>query len=413
LETGYDILFFWVARMIMLGLEFTGKPPFHTVYLHGMIRDGQGRKMSKTLGNVIDPLQVMDEYGTDALRLTLLTGSTPGNDVNLSLDRVEGNRNFANKLWNATRLVVGSVTRAGARPATPSERSLADRWVLARAQQVVSEVNRLFSIHQYGEAGRQVYEFFWGEFADWYLELAKLELDEGEPTASNAAHTMAAVLDTCLRLLHPFTPFVTEEAWGRLRDACQLTRHGYVPRGGWEEALIVAAWPATPPGAMLDQSALASFQVLQQLISAIRNVRAERGVDPRARIPAWIAAGEQAALVAEQRQALAALARLDPARLQISSGGVQPPAGAIPIVAANIEVFLAAEQPADRTAERQRLERELAQARAQVARLQALLEGPFAERAPAQVVEKERLGLAFHQEAVRKLEDQLALLGGQ
>ncbi len=413
METGYDILFFWVARMIMLGLEFTGKPPFHTVYLHGMIRDGQGRKMSKTLGNVIDPLQVMDEFGADALRLTLLTGSTPGNDVNLSLDRVEGNRNFANKLWNATRLVVGSVARATASPVAPSERSLADRWILARTQQMVGEVNRLFSLHQYGEAGRQVYEFFWGEFADWYLELAKLELEQGEPAASDAAHTMAAVLDTCLRLLHPFTPFVTEEAWGRLRDACQVSQHGYRPQGGWEQALIVAAWPAAVPEGALDQPALASFQVMQQLISAIRNVRAERGIDPKARIPAWIAAGEHATLLAGQRQALTALARLDPDRLQISSGGVQPAAGAIPIVAANIEVFLAAAQPVDQAAERLRLERELAEAMAQVARLRALLDSPFADRAPARVVEKERLSLAFQQEAVRKLEDQLALLRGQ
>jgi len=413
METGYDILFFWVARMIMLGLEFTGKPPFHTVYLHGMIRDGQGRKMSKTLGNVIDPLQVMDEFGADALRLTLLTGSTPGNDVNLSLDRVEGNRNFANKLWNATRLVVGSVARATASPVVPSERSLADRWILARTQQMVGEVNRLFSLHQYGEAGRQVYEFFWGEFADWYLELAKLELEQGEPAASDAAHTMAAVLDTCLRLLHPFTPFVTEEAWGRLREACQVSQHGYRPQGGWEQALIVAAWPAAVPEGALDQPALASFQVMQQLISAIRNVRAERGIDPKARIPAWIAAGEHATLLAGQRQALTALARLDPDRLQISSGGVQPAAGAIPIVAANIEVFLAAAQPVDQAAERLRLERELAEAMAQVARLRALLDSPFADRAPARVVEKERLSLAFQQEAVRKLEDQLALLRGQ
>ena len=412
METGYDILFFWVARMIMLGLEFTGKPPFHTVYLHGMIRDSQGRKMSKTLGNVIDPLEVMDEFGTDALRLTLLTGSTPGNDINLSVDRVEGNRNFANKVWNATRLVVGSAGRAETEPLPPPERVLADRWILARAQQVVSEVNRLFHLHQYGEAGRQVYDYFWGEFADWYLELAKLQLEPQGATASGAAHSMAAVLDTCLRLLHPFTPFVTEEAWQRLREACQLAPHGYAPEGGWEEALIVAAWPRVSAESELDLQALASFQLVQQVISAIRNVRAERGIDPKARIPAWIAAGDEAALLEQERGALAALARLDPARLQIAARGIQPPPGAIPIVAANIEVFLMAEQPVDRVAERERLGRELTEAQEQVARLEALLDGPFAERAPAHIVEKERASLAFHQEAVRKLQDQLALLEG-
>lgn len=412
LETGYDILFFWVARMIMLGLEFTGKAPFHTVYLHGMIRDGQGKKMSKTLGNVVDPLQLMDEFGTDALRLTLLTGSTPGNDVNLSAERVEGNRNFANKVWNATRLVVASTTRASAKPEAAAERSLADRWILARTQQVVAEVGRLFSIHQYGEAGRQVYEFFWGEFADWYLELAKLELEQGEAAAWRAAHTMAAVLDTCLRLLHPFTPFVTEEAWQRLKDACLQTPAGYTPANGWEQALIVAAWPTPAADGAIDHPALEAFQILQQLVSAIRNVRAERGIDPKARIPALIAAGEQAGLVESQRGALAALARLDPAQIQISGGTLQPPPGSIPLVAANIEVFLPLEQPADRGAERQRLERELSQAQSQVARLQALLDGPFVGRAPAPVVEKERASLAFHQESVRKLGDQLSLLEG-
>jgi valyl-tRNA synthetase len=208
-------------------------------------------------------------------------------------------------------------------------------------------------------------------------------------------------------------PFVTEEAWDRLRDACQLAQNGYQPHGGWEEALIVAAWPAAASGEIPDQRALASFQVVQQVISAIRNLRAERGVDPKARIPAWIAAGEQTGLLAEQRQALIALARLDPERVTITSGNIEPPAGAIPIVAANIEVFLLAEKPVDRAAERQRLERELELAVAQVNRLQALLAGPFAERAPRQVVEKERSSLAFHQEAVRKLEDQLAQLSGE
>jgi len=180
METGYDILFFWVARMIMMGLEFTGEVPFHYVYLHGLVRDENGRKMSKSLGNVIDPLELISEYGTDALRFTLLTGATPGNDMNLSMKKVEANRNFANKLWNAARLVISLIEGAPGEISAEPEESLADRWILSRLTQVKQDVNRLFDTYQYGEAGRQLYEFFWGEFADWYLEVAKLQIQSSQ-----------------------------------------------------------------------------------------------------------------------------------------------------------------------------------------------------------------------------------------
>ena len=223
METGYDILFFWVARMIMDGLEFTGKVPFDTVYLHGLIRDDSGRKMSKSYGNVIDPLPVMDDLGTDALRFTLLVGSTPGNDTSLSLKKVESNRNFANKIWNAGRFVLSAIESLPKDSAFPVglDWTLADSWIWARLQNLVREVERLFQSNQYGEAGRQIYEFFWNEFADWYVEAAKLQLGQGGPLAFQTAETLARVLDVCLRLLHPFTPFVTEELWGHLRRTLQ------------------------------------------------------------------------------------------------------------------------------------------------------------------------------------------------
>ena len=243
METGYDILFFWVARMIMLGLEFTDEEPFHTVYLHGIIRDEDGRKMSKTLGNVIDPLEVMDKFGADALRFTLLTGSTPGNDMNLSLDRVEANRNFANKVWNAGRLVLMSLERAPAESDEQVEPTPADKWVMARRDDLIRSVDRLFANHQYGEAGRQVYDFFWSEYADWYLEIAKLQMDGSPARASLTAQIMVEVLDTCLRLLHPFTPFVTEELWRHLREACLAHPAGFEPDAGWADALMIADWP--------------------------------------------------------------------------------------------------------------------------------------------------------------------------
>ncbi len=194
METGYDILFFWVARMIMDGLEFTGQVPFDTVYLHGLIRNEDGQKMSKSKGTGIDPLPVMEEFGTDALRFTLLVGSTPGNDTNLSLKKVEGNRNFANKIWNAGRFVIicdCSTARRRTSTSGTGDRivqlsmvnpswTLADSWIWARLQALVREVERLFQSYQYGEAGRQIYEFFWNDFADWYVEVAKLQMQKAE-----------------------------------------------------------------------------------------------------------------------------------------------------------------------------------------------------------------------------------------
>jgi valyl-tRNA synthetase len=412
METGYDILFFWVARMIMLGLEFTGEAPFRTVYLHGMIRDGQGRKMSKTLGNVIDPLHVMDEFGADALRLALLTGSTPGNDVNLSLQRVEANRNFANKLWNATRLVTASVGRAtGSAPDTlAAHASTADRWILGRLDQVVTDVGRLFDAYQFGEGGRQIYEFFWGEFADWYLESAKLQLDRSRDECWSTVRTMVGVLDACLRLLHPFTPFVTEEAWQHLKRACQAQSDDLAPEEGWAEALIVALWPEPSgrPAQALD--AIAEFKILQTVVTGIRNARAEKGLDARQRLAAQVGAGEHTATLLAQRDLLVHLARLDADRVVIEPR-VEAPPGAVPLVVANIEVYLLFEQDVDLAQERQRLERALAAAEGQIERLENLLSSAFAQRAPGAVVNKERDNLAVHKMEAEKLRQQLGSLG--
>ena len=242
METGYDILFFWVARMIMLGLEFTGQVPFHTVYLHGLVRDELGRKISKTTGNVIDPLILMDEFGTDALRFTMLVGSTPGNDTNVGPKKVESNRNFANKIWNVGRFVINAIDHSLTPPigsATKTKRgtgagregwTLADSWIWARLQQLVRDVERLFQTFQYGEAGRQIYEFIWSDFADWYVEIAKQQLTNDATRYSTVA-TLARVFDTSLRLLHPFTPFVTEEIWGHLRNALRESTSGRYSEG--------------------------------------------------------------------------------------------------------------------------------------------------------------------------------------
>lgn len=410
METGYDILFFWVARMIMMGLEFTGEVPFRTVYLHGLIRDEFGRKMSKTLGNFIDPLDVMDDFGTDALRFTLLTGSTPGNDLNVSLQRVEANRNFANKLWNGGRLVLSAIERVSTGSGADPTPTLADRWILARLGSIRRDVDRLFAGHQYGEAGRLVYDFFWGEFADWYLEIAKLQMQEGGNRPRSTARIMAEVLDESLRLLHPYTPFVTEELWGHLKAACQAKPGVYAPSDGWEDALIVARWPEPTPAEAQDGSAEREFGLVMDIVRAVRNIRSERGVEPSRRIAATFAAGGMLEQLEAQSRWIASLARLDPAKMMLTRSLDSPPNDAVPLVVGNVEIYLPLAGMFDVDAERARLMKELEDTEAQIARLMALLDGPFSERAPAEVVDKERSRLDDLRTSRDKLKAQLSAL---
>jgi valyl-tRNA synthetase len=426
METGYDILFFWVARMIMLGLEFTGDIPFHTVYLHGLIRDEAGRKMSKSYGNVIDPLTVMDELGTDALRFTLLVGSAPGNDINLSIKKVEANRNFANKLWNASRFVIGAIQGIGDKgtgdkeadtpnPLTPNpyplnDWTLADSWIEARLQDTVRDVERLFQTFQYGEAGRQLYDFLWSDFADWYVEIAKQQLEQGRSRASQTARILARVLDITLRMLHPFTPFVTEEIWRHLKAATIKHLPAYQPKGGWEEALIVARWPEPRPTEGWEAEKVADFALLQELIRAIRNLRAEKNVKPGRRIPATLAAQSFTPALREQSATLASLAQLDPAALTITESLPGKPQGHIALIVGPVEIYLPLAGLVDSEEERQRLGKDLAEAQGHIQRLEELLAGPFAQKAPAAVVEKEREKLKSYQETAEKLQAQIQAL---
>jgi valyl-tRNA synthetase len=411
LETGYDILFFWVARMIMDGLEFTGQVPFHTVYLHGLIRDEHGQKMSKTKGNVIDPLEVMDEMGTDALRFTLLVGSTPGNDMNLSIKKVEANRNFANKLWNAGRFVVGALEAAPEGPGGMSDWTLADSWIWARLNALVGDVERLFGSYQYGEAGRQIYEFFWGEFADWYVEIAKLQLAGGGSRAFCTAYTLVRVLDACLRLLHPFTPFVTEELWGLLKRAAQEKGPAYRSFGGeaWEEALIVARFPQSRFPEGWEAQKVADFGLVQEVVRSIRNLRTEKRVPPARKIPAILAAGDRQALVEAQRDGIAYLAQVDPAQFQVVQALAEKPHNAVALTVLGIEIYLPLEGLVDVEAERARLQKELEETEMQIRRLEGLLGSPFAERAPSNVVERERQKLVTLQETALRTKEQLAI----
>jgi len=404
METGYDILFFWVARMIMSGLEFTEEAPFHTVYLHGLIRDEHGQKMSKTKGNVIDPLIVMDELGTDALRFTLLVGSTPGKDSNLSLKKVESNRNFANKLWNAGRFVINAITAQEEAPAQPAEWTLADSWIWARLQNLVRDVERLFQTFQYGQAGQMIYDFLWNDFADWYLEIAKGQLSQGGARAYLTAQTLLRVFDTSLRLLHPFTPFVTEEIWGHVRRATlSSTLAGQVQT--WPEMLIVASWPENRQPEGWETGKIASFELVQEVVRAIRNLRAEKNVKPGLKLAAILVDAD--GLVKQESRIIAALAGLDESRLDIREKLETKPEGTIALVAGAVEIHLPLADFVDPAEERARLTKDLAEAEMHIARLEKLLSSDFANKAPAQIIQKEREKLAAFKDTAEKIKSQL------
>ncbi len=412
LETGYDIIFFWVARMMMDGLWFTDQAPFHTVYLHGLIRDEHGQKMSKSKGNVVDPLETMDEFGTDALRFTLLVGSTPGNDMNLSLKKVEGNRNFANKVWNMARFILGSLEKAPAKAEKAPEYTLADSWVWARLNELIRNVDRLFDAYLFGEAGRQIYDFLWGDFADWYLEIAKLQLNEDGDRAFYTAYTLTRVFDACLRLLHPYTPYVTEELWQHLKETAMNHSAELQPKHGeWEEALIIAKWPEALPLEGWEEQKIADFALMQDVVRTIRNLRAEKKISPGKRVPALIAAGDRLPILESVYDSLISLAKIDPEQCNLLEEISEPPQDAASAVIAGISIYLPMAGMVDTAAEKERIERELKEVNSQIERLEKLLNSPFAQKAPATVVEKEREKLTAFKDTADKLTEQMEILG--
>ena len=407
METGYDILFFWVARMVMAATLFTNDVPFHTIYLHGLVRDENGQKMSKTKGNVTDPLEVMGEYGADALRFTLLTSGSPGHDLNLSLDRVASNRNFANKIWNATRFITRRLNKATAadKPAKP-DYTPADQWILTRLAEVIKQTDRLMDNYLFGEAGRQVYDFLWSDFADWYVETAKVQLDAGGARAWTTLAVLQRVLDHSLRLLHPYIPFVTEETWQQMREAFLAANVGIAPDEGWAEALIIADWPTAvhtyPEGA-------ADYERLRDLVREIRAARSDNQVEPARKIGAIVAAGEKTAVFQSQRATLAFLARLNDDRLHIVAEADAPDA-VVTLALGDVTCYLPLAGMVDLDKEKARLEQELATLGKEIQRLTGLLNSSFAEKAPTAVVQKERDKLAQLQASQTELKDRLASL---
>ncbi|MCJ7832411.1 MAG: valine--tRNA ligase, partial [Actinobacteria bacterium] len=337
METGYDILFFWVARMIMLGMEHMGEVPFREIYLHGLMRDEDGMKMSKSKGNVADPLDVVAQYGADALRYTIITGSSPGEDMKLYEEKLEASRNFANKMWQMARFMTSSLPEdydfgSGVPHLTNPELQhflrLEDRWILSRHNRLIGEVTRLLDSYQFGEAGKQIYEFLWGEYADWYLEASKLQMDDGSARAWLTGRTLVTVLDACLRMLHPYMPFVTEELWQHLKGAASASAGGFIEPDAWGEALITAAWPQAE--APMDEEVVARFEIVRQIVTAVRNARSEKNVPASSRMAADFGAGEHAPLLESQRALIASLARLAPESMTVAVSVASRPPDAIP-----------------------------------------------------------------------------------
>jgi valyl-tRNA synthetase len=403
METGFDIIFFWVARMMMMGIHFMGEVPFRTVFLHAMVRDEKGEKMSKTRGNVIDPLDVTAEYGADALRFTLAAMAGQGRNINLSLSRVAGYQAFTNKIWNIARFALPHLQDAPRRDPRDlrGDLELADRWILSRLNRTVAGVTDALERFRFQDAAETVYGFIWGELADWYVELVKPRLygDAGDASQAAARATLAHAIDASMRLLHPFMPFVTEAVWQKL------------PRlDGDPEALMVASWPARAPEGD-DSAAEDSIRELQELIGAVRNLRAEYGIQPGARIPLWVAGAPDAfqEVLAASRRALLDLARVETVEFRAAAGAV----GATAVLRSGVEAVIPLAGVIDLDREKERLREELERIRGLARSTESKLGNEnFVARAPADVVQRERDKLQGYEEQRSTLEGKLLTLEG-
>jgi valyl-tRNA synthetase len=405
LVTGYDILFFWVARMMMFGLyamsgaDPADAVPFRAVALHGLVRDAYGKKMSKSRGNTVDPLDWIDRFGADATRFTLARGASPGSDVSVSEEWVAGARNFCNKLWNAARFALLNGADAAAGLPDPGALSVADRWILSRLAAVTAEVDDLFEQFEFGKACEALYHFAWDEFCDWYLELAKVPLSGDDPGPAAAARAVLGhVLDQLLRLIHPVMPFVTEELWTSLT-------------GG--ESVMVAPWPAggvtghdtlagVPAALQHDTAAEAEIEALMRLVTQVRRFRSDQGLRPTQPVPA-VLAGIEATPLAGHEAGIRSLLRL------AAPGAAFVPTASVQAEGVTVQLDTAA--AIDIGAERRRLEKDLSAARADAAQSERKLATPsFVERAPEAVVARSRGRLAAAQAEIARLEQRLAAL---
>ena len=385
LVTGYDIIFFWVARMIFSGMEHMGEPPFKTVFIHGLIRDAQGRKMSKSLGNGIDPLEVIAQYGADALRFTLVTGNSPGNDLRFSQEKVEASRNFANKIWNASRFILMNIDGQDVPNQLPEKLALEDKWIVNQFNQVVKEVTDNLEHFEIGIAVQKLYDFLWDELCDWYIEIAKIRLQSSDESAAQAARQVLVwVMTGTLQLLHPFMPYITEEIWQSL------------PHEG--ESIMLSKWPVYEEAHCFQQAA-SDMQGIMDVIRAVRNRRSEMNVPPSRKTHLYIATAaekvfQEGAPIIE--------------RLAFANGVEIGPAfeieGAVNIVTSGAKAYIPMDELVDKKAELARLTKELESAQKQYATTQQKLSNEkFLSKAPENVVEGVRQNAA-------KLKEHIALI---
>ena len=396
METGHDILFFWVARMIMMGLWFTDTPPFHTVYLHGLVRDKFGRRFSKTLGNGIDPLTVIDKSGADPLRYTLITSGTPGNDINLDETRVDHTFRFVNKVWQITAFInmnLAGELELGLPPI--EELDLPSRWILSRLHRLIANVQYLFDIFQYGEAGSQILSFMWDEFAPFYLEISKHAIYDGNDADKNKVRrVLVAVQDACLRMLHPFMPFMTEEAWR------------YIPHDG--DALIVADWPVSDD-IYINEEIEARMHTFLDVVREIRNTRSDFKVDPGKRIAALAHTSRATKELASNSYILKRLCNVD--SLQILAETASPPENAASIVVGDITLYLPLQDMLDIKAECDRLAAESKRLEGQLEKTRRMLDNEnFVNKARPDVVQRERDRLVEQESAYAQVQHRLAKL---
>lgn len=429
LETGYDIIFFWVARMVMLGLELTGESPFSVIYLHGLVRAADGSKMSKTKGNVIDPLDTVAEYGADSLRYSLVTGVTPGQDIPLNMEKIEANRNFANKLWNSCKFVTGNALKNVAESEMeelgvtgPIEKEefdslpLPEKYIISKCHALVASVTEDLEKYQLGAAGSKIYEFLWDQFADWYIEISKTRLYEGAgggDTAEvrEAQRVLVYILDTSLRLLHPYMPFVTEQLWHHLPRA---------PVKEGAHSLMLTTWPQMDDGSPLVSSdeAIDQFECFQALTRSIRNARAEYNVEPGKRISAVIvASGELREEIQKEVKSLVALAKLDPSEVSVYETGSDEAKAAADVdsvqlvIRDGVEAFLPLSGLIDPEKERQRLLKQQDNLAKEIQKLSGRLQSPgFVEKAPPTVVDKAKGELAELKSQAEKVQNSLDAL---
>ena len=399
LVTGYDIIFFWVIRMVFSGYAHTGKCPFHTVFIHGLVRDSQGRKMSKSLGNGIDPLEIIDQYGADALRMTLVTGNAPGNDMRFYNERVEASRNFANKVWNASRFILMNMEDKEITEPELFKLLPADRWILSKCNKLIREVTENMDKFELGIALQKVYDFIWDEFCDWYIEFVKQRMynaKEDPESANKALWTLREVLKNALKLLHPFMPFVTEEIYSKL-----------IPQ---EESLMMSDWPQYKKEWEFPHAENV-VEHLKLLASGVRNIRAEMNVPAGRKIKIYVVSQEQELLTGFQmlKDAVLRLANASDFILQQDKTGIAE--DAISVVVPDATAYLPLEDMIDFDQEIERLTKEEARLTKEIARSNGMLGNEkFVSKAPAAKVQEEREKLEKYEQMMAQVKDRLASL---